>query len=130
MKNVINEERDLIEKVSKIEAAIYAGCKSYGAIAMATSIPNHKVKKIIQSNMDLKSMYKVRKGMLADQAAANIETIVNDPKHPKHFDASKLVLQKYKSELDENLDAHDPDSLEISGEDDDGKVKRVNITFK
>jgi hypothetical protein len=49
-----------------------------------------------------------------DIASDNILEIINDKNHPQHFAASKYVLTKYKSELDDVLDTQG-EEIEIEG---------------
>lgn len=95
------------DNIALIKAAIESDNSTYEKIAKATGISTYKIKEYFVKDRDLYALYKVRRRMLVELAADNIQAIVEDKYHPQHFSASKYVLQNYKSDLDSVLDLKD-----------------------
>lgn len=105
MRNKVRKEAKLLETRTKlVEAALEAGHFTRRAISKATDIKPTDLVNLFTHNRDLYAKYRVMKKSLADVAADNIQDIINDPNHPHHFQASKFILQNYKSELDDELE--------------------------
>lgn len=106
MRNQRRKEQKLLETRTKlVEAALEQGHFTRRQICKATDLKKTDLINLFATNRDLYAKYRVMKKSLADTAADNLQEIINDPNHPHHFQASKFVLQNYKSELDDELEA-------------------------
>jgi len=125
-----NQRRENKDNIKKIIAALDADITTVTKISKATNITRAKIHKIFREDRSLHAKYIVARRTIVDQAADNIADIVSDKEHPSHYAASKYVLQTYKSDLDEHLDAKGEEEItaevDIAGGDDEG----VTIVFR
>ena len=106
MINVSRKELKLKEARTKlVEAALSAGHYTRKAICKATALKIGDLNNLFAVNRDLYAKYAVMRKSLANLAADNVQEILNDPNHPQHFQASKFILQNFKSDLDDELEA-------------------------
>ena len=78
-------------------------------------LASHELTTFFENNQKMYRLYAQRRRELVDTAADNIQDIVEDKSHPSHYNASKYVLEHYKTDLD-NI-------LEQKGGDDVGTMK-------
>lgn len=122
------ERKDLM---LKIEACLDEGIASATKIASTLGVNRGKVHRMFKINRELWAKYIVARKTLTDQAADNIADIIADQEHPQNFAASKFVLGKYKSDLDEHLEAQDDDSIHAEAVVGGGDGKdEVTIVFR
>lgn len=120
-----------IEEMSElVKLALEKGQTTRRAICDMTGLKAHQLATLFSDNKELYLEYTLRRRTLVDTAADNIQEIVDDPTHPKHFEASKYVLQKYKSDLDTILPSKEIDDI-VAKIDMDNEVSkgRVSIVF-
>jgi hypothetical protein len=109
------KEDELERDSSLIRAAITElDLVTRGKICAATGLKLGRLVIIFAKNKDLYSLYKIRRKNLAHLAADNIADILMDKDHPSFFAASKLILSKYRSDLDETLETHEDSEDEVS----------------
>jgi hypothetical protein len=116
--------RQLLKDTKIVKEAISQGYSTYKSIAENTGITKEMVILVIRQDIDLLDEFREGRGMLGEIAADNIHSMVLDPTNKDHFAASRFVLTKYKSDLD--------DSLESNSEDDMGKGNasiRKKVTY-
>jgi len=102
----------------------------------------HITKKDIANSMDIsiselisffdkfpeqKKQYANKLSNIADIASDNLAQIVLDQDHPKNYDASKFVMNHYKNEMDEILEAKSMGEIKI--EEGDGNAMGAVIVF-
>lgn len=128
MRNKEREKSKLLKERSLlIDAAIEDGHVLRGDISKATGLPLHTVSDTLTKNRELNAKYKIRRRTINDLAVDNIHGIIMDPKHPKNFEASKLIFGKFKNDLDETLERVDGElDIQIDSE---GVVSPVKIVF-
>lgn len=90
-----------------VREALEQGLKTRGDICKATGMKTWELSNLFSEEESLYAAYTVRRRTLVDTAADNIQDIIDDKDHPQHFQASKYVLQNYKSDLDSILDSKD-----------------------
>ena len=88
-----------------VETAIDLGQTTKTELAESAGIKLWELADLFKFNPVLYAKYCIRRRTLVDTASDNLEMILKDPTHPQHFQASKYVLEKYKSDLDTNLEA-------------------------
>lgn len=104
MRNRAKDEAKLLEtRAALVLVALDAGKFTRRAICKATGMKAHELSSLFTKDRKIFAEYTVRRKTLADTAADNIAEIVNDPNHPKNFEASKWMLTNYKSDLDDTL---------------------------
>lgn len=104
MRNGVREASKLLEtRKALVLVALDAGKFTRRDICKATGMKLHELGDLFTKDRAIFAEYVVRRETLADTAADNIADIVNDPQHPKNYEASKFILQNYKSDLDETL---------------------------
>lgn len=110
--------REIRERVEKNTALIYAaldlGQTTRKKIGEVTGMKLHEIAKLFTEDKELYAAYTVRRKTLVDLAADNLQDIIEDTKHPQHFAATKYVLQKYKSDLDDILETQDDGEVSIN----------------
>lgn len=115
MRNRKRKEVKLLEtRAEFVRAALDAGHISRRDICTATGIKLHELANLFTLDRKVYGEYVVRRKTISDIASDNILDIVNDPKHPQHFAASKYILTTYKSDLDDVLESQDSDALNVS----------------
>lgn len=121
------KESLLKDRALLVKTALESGHSTRLAICKATGLTMVQLKNLFQEDREIYAEYVVYRKTIADIAADNIVTIINDPQHPQHFQASKYVLQNFKSDLDEVLESGDS-ILKIEQPSGGGKSK-VKIVF-
>jgi hypothetical protein len=86
-----------------------------------------ELNEVFAADTDLYSEFCIMRKTLVDVAADNLQDILHNREHPQNFQATKYVLEKYKSDLDSNLEAKDPGELGLTIGD--GSPSPVRITF-
>jgi len=107
MPKLSRREQELKDISFKVIAALDEGKMTRSDICEATGMKMYELNSFFSDDRETFAKYKIRRKTLTDIAADNIVDIINDPKHPKHYDASKYVLQNYKSDLDGILESED-----------------------
>lgn len=118
MKNTKREKKKLLDERSLlINAALDQGFVTRHEIKTATGLELHHISDTLTKNRELNAKYKVRRKVVADIAADNIHRIVMNPNHSKNYEASKLIMSKYKTDLDDTLEHIEDEGLgvEIGG---------------
>ena len=125
------KEKEMRDRKLLIEAAMNEGVFGKGDLAKYTGIPLHLINNLFQNDRELYAEFCVRRQIIVDMAADNIAQIVANQKHPKNYDASKFILQTYKSDLDDSMIAKAPGEVEfaIGGGGGDSKSSPIKITF-
>ena len=112
-KTFAREQREKREKyILLVKAALETGCTTRRDICKAANMKTWELTVLFNDEPEIYALYKVRRITLVDTAADNLQTIVEDLNHPQNFAATKFVLQKYKSDLDQILTRDD--AVEIS----------------
>lgn len=133
-----NKRRIRKDNIRLIKAALKEGTTTVTQISKATGITRSIIHGIFKEYRELHAKYVVARKMVVDKAADNIADIIDDQEHPNNFAASKFVLQRYKSDLDEHLESQDDNEItaevevENNGEGNGGvkivfTTKRSNI---
>ena len=125
-------KREAEEKVKRltllVKTALDDGNTTKRSIANVCEIKEWELNDFFKAVPEIYALYVVRRKSLVDKAADNIEEIVNDKEHPQHFQASKYVLQNYKSDLDIVLESQDEEKIEVEVPV-DGKSEPILIRF-
>ena len=122
-------ERRNRERKTLFQDAISDGHTSRRDLCKAMGIAGWELTEFFEMNPKMYKLYSSRRRELRDVALDNIQDIVEDPKHKDHYQASKYVVDNYKTDLDIILESKKSDeSIEISqnSESDSGIV----INFK
>lgn len=98
---------EMKRRVMIVEDALDGGAISYNQICKATELTESNLQVVFKNFPDTHKKYRVNLMGLKLQASANLVNIMCDPTHPKHFEANKTFLAKYKTELDEVFEQHD-----------------------
>ena len=128
MKSKIREEekrKSLLEdKKLRIREAIKQGVVLSRDLAKIAGIKLHDLKNIFTNDRELYAEYCVAKKTIENLAADNIYKIVEDESHPKNYDASKFIIQNFRTEIDDVLDGKNGEMLdiEIGGKSDGGGI--------
>ena len=121
------------EKLAKlsvlVDTAIEMGMTTKTELAEAAGIKLWELADLFKNNQTLYSKYCIRRRTLVDTASDNLEVILKDPTHPQHFQASKYVLEKYKSDLDTTLEGKEDSKGGVSVLVGGDKKSPVRITF-
>lgn len=122
------KEKLLKDRAALVRAAMNEANKfTRKDICESSGLTMVQLKNLFQENRELYAEYVVIRKTITDIASDNIFAIINDPTHPQHFQASKYVLQNYKSDLDETLESADSIlSIETSNK---GSKNPVKIVF-
>ena len=110
--------RNKVAKV-KFEEAISDGYTSRRDVSKAMGMTSFELSNFFEDNPKCYKIYTQRRRELVDIAADNIQDIIEDKTHSKHYEASKYVLQSYKSDLDNILDKNDGESISIGAGDEE-----------
>jgi hypothetical protein len=94
--------------------AIADGYTSRRDICKAMGLASHELTEFFEDNPKSYKIYASRRRELVDIAADNIQDIVEDKTHPSHYNASKYVLDHYKTDLDNILDQKDGDDVKLN----------------
>jgi len=120
------EKRNREQKVA-FQEAISDGHTSRRDVSNAMGLKHFELSNFFEENPKCYKVYTQRRRELVDIAADNVQDIVEDPTHPKHYEASKYVLQNYQSDLDNILTPHDGEALVVASE---GTGNGVVIKFQ
>ena len=118
-----NRERKVL-----FQEAIADGYTSRRDIAKAVGITSFDLTEFFEENPKMYKLYASRRRELRDIALANITDIVEDKAHPKHYDASKYIVQNYQTDLDVILDSKDGDDVGSSVSVDAGSGVVIKFT--
>lgn len=128
MRNKKREERKITnERSLLVKDAIENGHLTRSQICKATGLTMMQLRNLFDANRELFAKYSNAKRLIVDQASDNLHSIVNNPKHPKHFEATKFVLTNYKSEMDDILESQDSNEIQVEGGN--STASRVVIKF-
>jgi len=116
----LEHSKHLVEKVLRRGMAI----TSKFTLAELAGLRYERVKLLFDTYPELEVMRKKGLKRMTGQAIENLSKILNDKDHKDHFQATKHVLTKYKTELDEVLEPQDSTIFKV--EDGPG---RISITF-
>lgn len=125
-------ERLKSEKYVKIillvRTAMKLGFSTKTDLAEKAGIKIWELNDVFVYDKEVYSEFCVMRKTLVDTAADNLQEILLDKSHPQNFQATKYILQTYKSDLDSNLETKDKDAveLEVLG---NGGVSPVRISF-
>lgn len=86
-----------------INAALDENISTKTGISEATGLAIYHINNIFARDKKLYTRFKIIRGTLADKAADNLQTILEDKQHPSHFQATKYILSTYKTDLDESM---------------------------
>lgn len=102
-----NKKRVLLEDSYDVRDSVKEGASTYREIAKVTGLTNQRILQVFESYPKVYDNYKRLRMVMVDLATDNIYEIVKDNLHPKNYDASKYILQKYKSDLDNIFERSD-----------------------
>jgi hypothetical protein len=105
------ERRNREQKVL-FQEALAEGKTSRRDICKLMGITTYQLTGFFELNPKSYKIYSSRRRELVDTAADNLQDIVEDKTHPQFFQASKYVLEHYKTDLDNILDVKDDGGLE------------------
>lgn len=126
MKNKRRDRKEYLEKGrALILAALDRGFTTRKKIGDACGLKTWEVADILKHDQDLWAQYTMHRKTLTDLAADNIQDILEDPNHKDHFQASKYILTKYKSDFDDTLESQAEEGMQIGS----GDGKSVTIKF-
>jgi len=95
------EVKYLVEQTLRINTNI----TTYKQIRETTGTTQFELETVFLNFPELKAEFIVRRRSIASLAVDNIQEIIENPLHPQNFQASKFIVQTYKNELDDSLDA-------------------------
>jgi len=115
MKNPSRREARLLEtRRALVEQALEAGITTRKGICKAANLALHDLTNLFTKDRELYAKFVIRRRTMVDVASDNLQEILEDKNHPQNFQATKYVLQTYKSDLDDILDSNgDELSVEI-----------------
>ena len=116
------------ERKELFQEAIADGYTSRRDIAKAVGISSFDLTEFFEDNPKMYKIYSSRRRELRDIALDNITDIVEDKTHPKHYDASKYIVQNYQTDLDIILDSRDGDDISSSISVDSGSGVIIKFT--
>ena len=119
-----NRERKIL-----FQEAIADGHTSRRDICKAMGISSFDLTEFFEENPKTYKLYASRRRELVDTAADNLQDIVDDRTHKDHYQASKYVLDNYKSDLDNILDnKEDSSTIGQTGSLDTGSGVVIKFT--
>jgi hypothetical protein len=104
------EKRNREQKVL-FQEAIAEGKTSRRDICKSMNITTYELTGFFELNPKSYKIYSRRRRELVDTAADNLQDIVEDKLHPQHYQASKYVLDHYKTDLDNILEQKEDSPL-------------------
>ena len=107
----VNEEK-LKKDSLLIQTAMNQGAITRKQISQKTGLPLSRIAQVFRKNEELYGEYKVNFQSIKDTAVDNLVAILDNPKHARLFEASKYILQNYKTEFDKHFSKKD-DDMEI-----------------
>ena len=99
------------ERKAFFQEAIADGHTSRRDICKSMGISSFDLTEFFEENPKSYKLYSSRRREQVDVAADNLQDIVEDKTHPQHFQASKYVLDHYKTDLDNILEIKDGDDV-------------------
>lgn len=118
MRNKKREEEKkksiLEDKKLRIREAIKQGIVLRRDLCKVTDIKLHDLRNIFTKDRELYAEFCVARKTIEGLASDNIYKIVEDETHPKNYDASKFIIQNFKTDMDDILESKDGESLDIS----------------
>jgi hypothetical protein len=112
------KERKYSEKMTKsvslVRASMRLGFSTKSDIAEAANMKIWELNDVFKADKELYAEFCVMRKTLVDVAADNLQDILYDKAHPQNFQATKYVLEKYKSDLDSNLEAKDATEIGLT----------------
>lgn len=109
-----NKKRVLLEDSWEVQKAIEDDKSTHKDISNITGLTKHRISVVFEAHPEVYELYKKKRRVMIDTAADNIMKIVEDENHPKNYEASKFILSKYKSDLDNIFERHDEREKKIS----------------
>lgn len=107
-------EKQLATRSGLIKAALDEGIFKREDLSRVTGLKNHEISNTFTHNRELYGTYVLRKRGMIDIASDNVFDIIRDKTHPQNFAASKFILQKYNSEMDDMFESSDSEQLNMS----------------
>ena len=131
MKNAVRAAAKLAkERELLIKQAITDGNTTRSTIVKATGLDKNVVSNMLSTNEELKAMWLVKKRMMVGTAIDNIDDILNDPKNPNYFEASKWVASNIDADgLGELFTNPASIEMQIPGADTSNAEEAVVIKF-
>jgi hypothetical protein len=123
------KDRRQRERVMLFDEAILDGHTSRRDICTAMNISSYDLTGFFDENPKLYKIYASRRRELRDTALDNITDIIEDKSHPKHYDASKYIVQNYRTDLDVILESKEDGDISSSSVSVDNKGSGVIIKF-
>lgn len=123
------KKRELENRAKLVTAALDQGYTSRKEICKAANITLFDLSNLFKADRDVFAAYQVRKRTLIDVATDNIQSIVEDPNHPQHYQASKYVLDNFKSEFDEVFETKESGEIVINPGEEGSTGSPVTIVF-
>ena len=71
------------------------------------------LRNIFTNDRELYAEFCVGRKLITDLASENIYNIVKDEGHPKNYDASKFIIQNFKTDIDDSLESKDGEMVDI-----------------
>lgn len=96
-----------IEKALKRGAAVV----SYNQVAKLAGLTQDRTRKTFKRYPELDELRRGTLKRLKTLAVGNLVTIMEDEEHKDHFQATKMFLTRYKTELDEVLESQKEDMI-------------------
>lgn len=127
-KNITPQE--LEDRSEAILIAIELGSLSYGKIAKATELTIQNIQTVFKHRPEVHREYKKAQMAVRAMAESNIVDAIMDVEHPKNFEASKVLLNRYKWEMDDALERDNSDiEVEVSNAGGGKEDSLVKISF-
>lgn len=105
------KKKEIEERTLRVDAALDQHIMTKKKICEAADIKLSDLNNLFTHNRELYAKYTVLRRTITDIASDNVAEIVNDPHHPQHFQASKYVLEKFRSDFNETLDKNDDELI-------------------
>ncbi len=119
------------EKIKyQIEEMLDSGVILKSEMKKQLKISFYELNEVIKAFPELRAKWTVRRRSITDIAADNIAEIVSNKKHPRNYEASRFIVQNFKSDLDSDLDAKDDDDVSVDFGEGGDAPKRISIKFK
>lgn len=116
------------DRKASVAAALEQGCLTNKEICDMTSLKIYQLNGVFKKFPELKVAHKMVAQDVGAQAVSNLAEIIMDTDHPKNFEASKLFITRFRTEMDETQERQDGDSVNVDfskGE----STGRLNISF-
>ena len=103
----------LEDKKLRIRKAIEEGIVLRKDICKIAEIKMNDLRNIFTNDRELYAEFCVGRKLITDLASENIYNIVKDPTHQKNYDASKFIIQNFKTDIDDSLESKDGEMVDI-----------------